>query len=144
MPARDNPAKFTLIHLLGRAARSVAAGIVALALLWPFLQEFVLLAQAGKASCGMSCCKSAKTCCCHRSSHGVNHQGAGWTSRSECSKSCGQCARLPGSPGWRPTSGGSLAGPSLRRSKLVYRFHPAPSRPGNERALFERPPPSLG
>ncbi len=144
MSIRDNPAKSMLLRLLGRGARSVAAGIVALTLLSPFLQGFVLLTQAGNPSCGMSCCKGGKICCCHRSGHGVNNQGPGWASRPECAKGCGQCPRLSGSPWWSPTPGGFLAGPSLRRSRLVSRLRSAPSRPGIERALFERPPPSLG
>jgi hypothetical protein len=121
----------------------VAAGILALALLTPFLHGFVFLLEAGNSSCGMSCCKTARACC-RRSGQSDNHRGPKWTSGPKCARDCGRSAALPGSPGWSLTSGEIHTGPSLRESSFLRSFGSAWSRPGVEFALFERPPPLLG
>jgi hypothetical protein len=131
-----------LLHMLDRAARSVGAGIFALALLTPYLNGFVFLLQADTPSCGMSCCKTAKDAC-HRSRLGDPHKG-GWTSEPECPSGCGQSIGLPGSPWFGLSAGGFLVGPILQESSFLRSSYSAWLRPGIAFSLFERPPPSLG
>lgn len=139
---RDNSAMSTLIHMLGRAAKSVGAGIFALALLTPYVSGFVFLLQADTPSCGMSCCRTAKAAC-HRCNHGDPQQG-GWTSAPECPRGCGQSIGLPGSPWFGLSAGGFLVGPILQESSFLCSSYSAWLRPGITVSLFERPPPSLG
>jgi len=138
---RDNLAKSALFDLFGRGVRLVAAAVLAVALLTPLLQGFFLALGTDGSSCGMSCCKTARTCH-HRPGH-HNPEGSQWTSGTQCPKGCGQSAGLPETPGFSLTAGGFVAGPVRSESVLSCQSRVVPGRAGIEFALFQRPPPFL-
>jgi hypothetical protein len=49
--------------------------------------SFALKADAS-SSCGMDCCKRAKTCCCRRTGKHETAKGANWAASPSCPKGC--------------------------------------------------------
>ena len=129
-----------LISRVQRAARSAAVGMLALTLLAPILEEMVSF-EATQSSCGMSCCKSGKTCSCCRHSRRRNLEGAQWTAASQCSGKCGQLASLPNWPGVHQPAVSVPVIPA-RIETPRRRLEQFARTPANlESALFQRPPP---
>lgn len=129
-----------LIH--SNSARKVV-GVLILTLLTPFLHGLVLPPQAGGAACRMSCCKKKAQASCHKSEPGDSQTDLRWTASPKCPKGCAQRIGLPGSVHGTLAAGQLEAGPVAQKSLLSRRPNPARGQTGTERALFERPPPSL-
>ena len=123
-------------HRRYNPVRSVAAGFLALVLLAPFLQGFVVAASPA----GEGCCHNT-TQCCHRLAHHKHSQGLQWTSATQCPKGCGLSAALPNVPGVRFVK---YRFPHLPGSSESFLSNPPRSAnrwSAVEFALFQRPPP---
>jgi hypothetical protein len=64
--------------------------LLLLSALAPYAEALPSMLAAGE-TCGMSCCRKAKSCCCRKA-----RPSAGWTAARTCPANCGQPARLPG------------------------------------------------
>jgi len=107
-----------------------------LALFAPLLNGFAVMWQSGRPSCGMSCCKTGKSCC-----HKSTGQGRGWSAASRCPSGCGQIAGLAAVAAWSPTAQRTLTGPALQRSLVTPAYRTAQIRFAVELTRFQRPPP---
>ncbi|MBI5282888.1 MAG: hypothetical protein HY858_14480 [Candidatus Solibacter usitatus] len=123
--------------------RLVVLAVVILTLA-PLSPAFIpLLARAGD-SCGMSCCKRMKSCCCRNAGRLAAHSTAPqWQPLAGCSRNCRQSAALlPVIPGMSSSPHSGILPEAARVARRV-RANSAPGVHGVDFALFERPPPSL-
>jgi len=133
MPSTDSIAKNAL-----RASRTIAVGVLAFALLAPFLWGIPL--ETAGLDCSASCCKNGQHCC-RRSKTSASEMGPGWRAAPGCLKGCGpQPGRL------RPTAvGAGLAcfDPAPVTAPLEARSFAFSLGASAEFPRFARPPPSF-
>jgi hypothetical protein len=139
---RETAIRTVICRALSRYLPPIAAGILSLTLLAPFLSGVLPLLQASSASCTMSCCSGSKSCCCH-TSKAPKPEGPSWTAALRCSGGCGQRAGLPGSVLIALVPSRIAVGRVAPRDDP--REYAAPTNPDTsvDFALFERPPPSI-
>jgi hypothetical protein len=119
-----------------KCTRSLAAGVLSLALLAPFLGGLLLFAQNDQCARKMTCCARAKISDCR-------HAGAGWAAKPVCPSGSDQ-KNGPPSPllatsAARYCDGGPVLAVRLARGPA----NRANVRGSGEFGLFGRPPPSL-
>lgn len=64
--------------------------LLLLSALAPYAEALPSMLADGE-TCGMSCCRKAKSCCCRKA-----RPSAGWSAARTCPANCGQPAALPG------------------------------------------------
>lgn len=118
--------------------------VIALLTLAPATFALIPLLGDDSGTCGMSCCRRARTCCCRKAQRHAPSSGAPqWQSAPGCPAGCRQRPALPPiAPGVTAAAPPSLPGAAPRRFALPA----APSLAASHHAafaLFERPPPAL-
>jgi hypothetical protein len=92
---------------------------------------------AADETCGMSCCRTAKSCCCRKA-----RQSAGWTAARTCPANCGQPAKLPGVEVLARPATLVAAGPLAEARQPAVRFAQRADRRSARITRLQRPPPA--
>jgi len=130
-----------IAHAVASSVHAAVPGVLAFALLAPFLGALPASPQQPPSSCGMSCSRTSH-CCCHPESSIENDGVPGWTAASACSQNCCQRIRLPVSSGTTLPAGRMRIGFAQQSVSHQVDLNTSPLSAGSEFALFERPPPS--
>ncbi|MBL0158154.1 MAG: hypothetical protein IPP47_13780 [Bryobacterales bacterium] len=118
--------------------------LIALLTLAPATFALIPLFGDDSATCGMSCCRRAKTCCCRKAQfHAPASTAPHWQAAPGCPAGCRQRPALP------PIAPGIAASATQHILPAAPRRCPLPAAPSlaashhSDFALFERPPPVL-
>ena len=127
--------------LQSRWQRAIALAI-ALFTFAPGSLALLGLNSNGGETCGMSCCRRMKTCCCRNAKpHVRDLASAHWKVAPGCADGCRQRASLPPIVrGLAATEWQGIRSLAARATPPnIYQFHTVSIRAGY--ALFQRPPP---
>lgn len=131
----------TRLQVKWRRAIAIAIAFVTLA---PYSFALVPLAGGEGETCGMSCCRRAKSCCCRKAKQSTpDALSSRWQAAPGCAAGCRQRANLP------PIAPAitAAARPAIRA--VAAHVTPLPALPVHDTAmcgayaLFERPPPRI-
>ncbi|HEY3439176.1 MAG TPA: hypothetical protein VGK29_00410 [Paludibaculum sp.] len=124
------------------ASRQAIALLIALLTLTPGTFTLIPLLGGDSGTCGMSCCRRLKTCCCRKAQrHAPASAAHQWQAAPGCPAGCRQRPALP-----PVVPGVAAATPPhiLPAAPRPFALPAAPSRTASchaAYALFERPPP---
>ncbi len=122
--------------------RIAAPLAIVLAMLTPHAIALVPLFSGAGETCGMSCCRRMKTCCCRQAKpHAADRQLPGWQATPRCGEGCRPRAVLPpAAPALAITARLAFGSTAAQVLPLPAR-RPSPAAPPDEHALRGRPPP---